>query len=272
MLRSVRRSFGTPPWIAAICVALAVFVTRATDTSGADRLRASARFSGVDLYRGLVLAHGPVADLIPEIRDHYRVTSFVTDPEHLQLVEAVQQRILQAVAAVDPAFFATFAALVRSGDPLAIQRGLELAAGTTLAAIAGIPEVQQLRQRAREDPGVRQRILSEIRAVEGLERISDEDLGLAVDLILADSLDLGARGNVAPDGSIVVIIVAVAAIVAAVTVVAAQSYAAALNIATSVNIVAAAVFWVTIFVADINAGSRLLQEQLVHSVATLLAS
>jgi SdpC family antimicrobial peptide len=277
MIGHTRDRFGTTSWIVAFSVVLVSTMVLNENTFSSHA--ASASLSGQQLYRGLILAHGPVADLIPEIRDNYRLRNFVSEPDDLAMIEAVQNRVIQGIDRLDPSFFAAFRTMIRSGDHKVIDWALKQAGDITIQAVRNIPEVASLRQQMRNDPSRRDALLSEIRSEEGMEQISGESLELAVDLVLADSLDgleAGAEGG--GEAAIVVVIVTVAAIVAAITVILAQSYAAVLNIATAVNVAAALVAWTAVYrpnnIAlldpDVAGANSLFRDQLVHSIATKL--
>lgn len=275
MLSSTRERFGTRGWVLTVCAVFSAFFILHGGGFVAAAQAAEARpYSGEELYRGLVLAHGPVADLIPEIRDHYRVTNFVQDDDDLKMIEAAQDRIIGAIHDNHPTFFVDFADMVQSGDHLKIHQALEWASEVTLDSVSSLEEVQQLRQETEADATKRQDLLDEMKSAEGAEQLDEKDLDYGAELLLADTLE--AIESPSPRVafiSIVAVIVAVAAIVAAITVVAAQSYALALNVAAAINVAAAVVAWVEVYTPENKnvADSALFEEQMIDSVATQLA-
>lgn len=275
MLRMTRQRFATPHWVLAVCTVFAAFfILHGGGFVAAAQAAAVRPYSGEELYRGLVLAHGPVADLIPEIRDHYRVTNFVKDADDLKMIETAQDRIIDAIRDNHPTFFVDFADMVQSGDHLKIHQALSWASEVTMDSVSSLEEVQQLRQQTKADATQREALIEEMKNAEGAEQLSQEDLDYGAELLLADTLD--AIESPSPKVaflSIVAVIVAVAAIVAAITVVAAQSYALALNIAAAINVAAAVVAWVEVYTPEKSniADSALFEEQMIDSVATQLA-
>jgi SdpC family antimicrobial peptide len=104
-----------------------------------------AKYDGKELFRGIILADGPVARSIPTIRDHLMLENSLKDPKALEAARELHERIIALVERNNPEFFGEFEQVILSGDHLeiaaAINRGRTLArdvleearAGTTLA-------------------------------------------------------------------------------------------------------------------------------------------
>ena len=108
--------------------------------------------TGEDIYRGVVFADGPVADMVPVIRDHARLSDRIKDAKQLQDVRKVQDRLIRAIQKSDPGFFDTFARDMRSGNPQAVDRALRSASAVSLRAAAAQPEVEKLRELKKSNP------------------------------------------------------------------------------------------------------------------------
>jgi SdpC family antimicrobial peptide len=273
-MRKMRKRFGTTPWLAAACMLLLAVMIIHTGGPQAYAARPAHTFTGEQLYRGLILGHGQVADLIPQVRDHYRLSNFVTTVPELQLAETVHDRIISSISAADPGFFQRFGTLIRSGDHIRISQAFQHAQGVTLKAIGAIPEVQELRARYNEDPSLREVMLDDLRNLDSQARLTEIQLQDAADAVLVATLPVGDVGAPVRDEVASITIVAAAAIIAVaaivITVVVASAYATAINVAGAIN------FALAIF-ATVTAGltapgdTSLLMEELVHSVAVNLA-
>lgn len=88
---------------------------------------------GEDLFRGIMLGHGPVADVLPELW-HPR-SGPGADPENA--VAALDPVLLSRIGADDPGFFDRFESDARSGDHERIVRALAEAAEKLSRARAG---------------------------------------------------------------------------------------------------------------------------------------
>lgn len=264
----MRRRFGTIPWLGTACLLLfaAVLIHSGAPQAMADRPVYS--FTGEQLYRGLLFGDGPVAEVIPQVRDHYRVTNFVTTVEELQLVRATQDRIISAIDETAPEFFRDFRSMIRSGDHFMVQKALREAADVTLRAIGSIPEVKELRARFAEDPSLRDQMLADLRSTDPEYQHTDEEFATAADILLAGTF--AEEDHLA---SIVAVFVAAAALVVTITVVLALSYATAINIAGAVNFYAALVATTAVTAGLTDAGTTsLLMEEMVQSITVQLAA
>lgn len=238
-------------------------------------------FSGADLYRGIILAHGPVAGLIPEIRDQLVPPRFAQDRQLRRAMEMFQDRLIEEIGLTHPQFFDGFAAAMKSGDHLAVQEGLEKAGRVTLETLSNMHEVAALRAALKEDPGRMRAFLDVLKQNPEAAGIDDATIQKAIELAIARGLDQAEapQDPYTVDSSIVVVLVAVAAIVAAITILLAQSYATALNLAVAVNVAVVAVAWTWVY-ATSSDGKRhkgitrlpLSREQMVDSIVLALGN
>ena len=279
-----RTWFARPFLLIPFCAVFLGFVVLDGSGLAAPARPSAPEFSGVDLYRGIVLAHGPVAGLIPEIRDQLVPPGLLQDRQLRRAIEMFQDRLIEEIALTHPQFFDDFAAAMRSGDHLAVQDGLEKAGRVTLDALSGMHEVAALRAALKEDPGRMRGFLDALKQNPGASGVDDATLQKAIELAIARSIDQEDASGDPPSGdtSVVVVLVAVAAIVAAITIALAQSYAAALNIATAVNVAVVAVAWTWVYATSggkadgrpRKASSRLplSREQMVDSIVLALGN
>lgn len=110
-----------------------------SEPSAAAPTAATPGYSGEELYRGIVLVQGPVADSIPEIRDNLKLENFQISRKMLATVRRAEDQIIAQIRVTKPAFFATFKAQMESGDHLVIQKGLWDAGVVTQAAVEALP-------------------------------------------------------------------------------------------------------------------------------------
>jgi hypothetical protein len=263
------------------CAVFLAFVILDGTGLAAPARPATPEFSGMDLYRGIILAHGPVAGLIPEIRDQLVPPGLLQDRQLRRAMEMFQDRLIEEIALTHPKFFDEFAAAMRSGDHLAVQDGLEKAARVTLDTLSGMHEVAALRAALKEDPGRMRGFLDALKQNPGAAGVDDATLQRAIELAIARSIDQGdtSQDPSSVDTSVVVVLVAVAAIVAAITIALAESYAATLNIAAAVNVYVAVVAWTWVYATSSDgkrrkAASRLplSREQMVDSIVLALGN
>lgn len=126
----------------AACLLLTLGIAACHDTAVDPEV--SSDYDGQTLFRGIVLGQGEVAQLIPEIRDHYMVENFATSDEQLREIFDFQDRLLAAIAVSDPAYFEGFKTVMESGDHLRIQRKLDESALVVWKAIMTLPEGRAL--------------------------------------------------------------------------------------------------------------------------------
>ncbi|MEM7160488.1 MAG: hypothetical protein AAF799_47060 [Myxococcota bacterium] len=104
----------------------------------------SAEFSDEDMFRGLVLAQGPVAQEIPEIAEQLATLDQLS-PQQRRVTEDLLDRLTEEVRDIDPDFFEYFAAEVRSGDHIRVMEALTDASGMVNRAMTQIEELQAAR-------------------------------------------------------------------------------------------------------------------------------
>lgn len=280
MVCRYRKLCARPYLLIPFCAVFLGFVILDGTGLAAPARPAAPEFSGMDLYRGIILAHGPVAGLIPEIRDQLVPPGLLQDRQLRRAMEMFQDRLIEEIALTHPKFFDEFAAAMRSGDHLAVQDGLESAARVTLDTLSGMHEVAALRAALKEDPGRMRGFLDALKQNPGAAGVDDATLQRAIELAIARSIDQeDTQDSPSVDTSVVVVLVAVAAIVAAITIALAESYAAALNIAAAVNVYVAVVAWTWVYATSSDgkrhkAASRLplSREQMVDSIVLALGS
>lgn len=267
----MRRRFATYSWFGAACLLLLVAVLIHSGAPQAYASKPVRAFTGEQLYRGLVLGHGEVADLIPQVRDHYRVSNFVTSVEELRLVEAMQDRMIASIDEMDPNFFREFRKMIRSGDHLVISEALAKARRVTVNSIGAIPEVQELRSRFSQDPSLRDQMLADLRQLDSTNQLTEADLTAAADILLAGLVDGLVDGPYQEDAIVAVFVAALAVLV---TVAVAFAYATTINVAGAVNFYTAVAATTTITVTNglTEPGSTSLSmEELIQSVSVQLA-
>jgi hypothetical protein len=275
-----RKLCARPYLLIPFCAVFLGFVILDGTGLAAPARPAAPEFSGMDLYRGIILAHGPVAGLIPEIRDQLVPPGLLQDRQLRRAMEMFQDRLIEEIALTHPKFFDEFAAAMRSGDHLEVQDGLEKAARVTLDTLSGMHEVAALRAALKEDPGRMRGFLDALKQNPRAAGVDDATLQRAIELAIARSIDQeDTQDPPSVDTSVVVVLVAVAAIVAAITIALAESYAAALNIAAAVNVAVVAVAWTWVYATSSDgkrrkAASRLplSREQMVDSIVLALGN
>lgn len=190
------------------------------------------RYSDEDLFRGLLLGSGPVASLIPEIRDNLRPESLVADQRQLALIREVHARIVSAVRQKDPTFFHAFAAEVRSGDRIRIDRAYQKASALTLESVNELPQVRQLRAHLARDPRARQELRDQLLRAAPADAASAADRAQRADAALAMLGGENASGRL--NGTCVELIYLVSI---AVTVAAVVNYLVAAQVAIALEAV-----------------------------------
>jgi len=278
-----RTWFARSWFLIPLCAVFLGFVVLDSTGLAAPARPSAPAFSGAELYRGIILAHGPVAGMIPEIRDQLLPPRVAQDRQLRRAMEMFQDRLIEEIGLTHPQFFDDFAAAMRSGDHLAVQEGLERAARVTLETLSNMHEVAALRAALKEDPGRMRGFLDALKQNPQAAGIDDATIQKAIELAIARGLDQAEapQDPYTVDSSIVVVLVAVAAIVAAITVVLAQSYAAVLNIAGAVNVALVVVAWTSVYVTSgVVDGKRrkaitrlpLNREQMVDSIVLALGN
>src|SRR4051812_10223716 len=116
--------------------------------------------SGEQLYRGIILADGPVADLLPEIRDNVKLDNFITDKEQLATISKANDQVVDQVRKVRPDFFGSFKKDIQSGDHLLIRRGMQDALTLTQAVVSKLPGAGDVDKQAGDEQTDAKRIES----------------------------------------------------------------------------------------------------------------
>lgn len=96
-------------------------------------------FGGKELFRGIILADGPVARNIPSIRDHLALENNLHDPSALQSARQLHERILTLIERDQPQLFSEFEQSILSGDHVEISDAVNRGRA---AARAVLPEAQ----------------------------------------------------------------------------------------------------------------------------------
>jgi len=280
MIDKTRLTLGRPHWLLPFC-ALYLFVTLFSGLAPGVRAQ-SPPFSGEEMFRGLILAHGRVADAIPEIRDQLELPGQLREEWLRRGIEQIQDRLIAAIRVDEPGFFESFAAAMRSGDHLRIGEELNRAGRATLRALSRMPEIAALRRELAVNPAARQRLQQGLEeAVEARSRRDDRidpqaALRLVEGLIAQTFNEESAADPEVTSASVVVVLVAVAAVVAAITFAIASAYVGALNVALAVNVYATIFAWSGGGTTEPRRRSRnsysLTQEQLIDSIALRLAA
>lgn len=115
------------------------------------------QYSAQELFLGIMLGEGPVAELIPVIREDYWIEIRDLNNVSRDQIRAFNAELLDKVQIVDPSFLAGFKVAMQSGDPLTISEKLDAASyilndavklmteGDTLAYLADNQEVVDTR-------------------------------------------------------------------------------------------------------------------------------
>src|SRR6187402_958272 len=98
-------------------------------------------YSSSQVFRGLILGDGPVADDIPAIRQGYRVSN-VVEGEELDATRRFMDRVLKALEESDPDALAVFKSDIMSGDHVRINEAMVRGSKMAREAISLQPEVQ----------------------------------------------------------------------------------------------------------------------------------
>lgn len=134
-----------------------------------ERHLESPEYTDQELFHGLVLGHGPVAQRIPALAELAAIQDQLPRDVAARLegpIERFHQRLIATVAAQESAFFSTFGAAIRSGDHLRIASMLRRARRLVVSAIESLPEVRELRRRIKSDPTLRSKMLKGLESEE----------------------------------------------------------------------------------------------------------
>lgn len=237
----------------------------ALTTGAGDALAAPARpvFKGEDFYRGIFLAQGPVANRIPEIRDHLKIDQSKVDPKVMRLINDFYARLIDSIREADPTFMDRFGEAMQSGDHFAIEEMIAEGSNVTLKAMHEMPEVVSLRAKIEEDPTYVDKLIDRIKAESKVD-VPEDALRQAINIAVAGRMIGDPTANT-------VVVVALAAAV----VVVAATYITVVHSVAGVFSVAGAVALATWFAAFwcCNANDlpqkTLFREQMIDSIARL---
>lgn len=96
-------------------------------------------YDGRTLFKGIMLGQGPVADIIPEIKQILKVDLLISNEERLEKVNKYTDVLLDLIAIYDPNCFNEFKLLITSGDQLKIQEAIGKGGRAILKALRGLP-------------------------------------------------------------------------------------------------------------------------------------
>ncbi|HUM13803.1 MAG TPA: hypothetical protein VLT82_22840 [Myxococcaceae bacterium] len=82
----------------------------------------TAAYSDRQIFEGVIFGAGPVANLIPEARDHLRPELYARTTEQLNAMGNGRAATIDAIERSNPRFLAEFARAARSGDPASVER------------------------------------------------------------------------------------------------------------------------------------------------------
>jgi SdpC family antimicrobial peptide len=102
-------------WLFAIPVLLAL--------SGSPGNLHAQTYSGVDIFKGIYFAEGPVAQMMPELRD-YNIRNYTSDAEEIQESLDYQAEVISRIKSDDASYFQNFKAAMTSGNHYQIQTTL----------------------------------------------------------------------------------------------------------------------------------------------------
>jgi SdpC family antimicrobial peptide len=107
-------------------------------------------YSGEDLYKGLLFGDGPVANLIPAVRNNWKLDIIVQGQEDVNRVRKFQGEVIKVIKRLKPDFFSQFKTAIYSRNATKITKAL--ADGSKIAgdAIAKFPEYKIARDRLAE--------------------------------------------------------------------------------------------------------------------------
>src|ERR1700757_663558 len=88
-------------------------------------------FSDRQIFEGVMFGAGPVANLLPEARDHLRPELYARNPDELNAMADARAAMIEAIESAHPGFLAAFARAARSGDPAQAHLMITLAAEAT---------------------------------------------------------------------------------------------------------------------------------------------
>lgn len=131
------RSHWSIPW-QFVAVATAIVVAAMPNLSYAQKAQV---YTGEQLFKGLYLGQGPVADLFPEVwegAEEYREHAIPAEDmqEVMLALSDYADTMIEDIAAANPGFFSSFAVEIQSGDHLRIEAAVLDGAYKLVEAIA----------------------------------------------------------------------------------------------------------------------------------------
>ena len=96
----------------------------------------TANYSDRQILEGVVFGVGPVADVLPEAREHLRPELYARSPDELSALAQAREATIDAIERNHPGFMSEFAQAARSGDPAKVQAMLARTTGAIFEASA----------------------------------------------------------------------------------------------------------------------------------------
>lgn len=188
---------------------------------------------GEALFRGLVFMTGPAGEAVPEIRDRLSTRLFVSNETARARIVQVHDRLVDVIRRQDPSYFATFAAQIRTGDPLIIDAALRQGTARSLRAALALDEDNFLKGLANDPAALRKAAAGTPYATLG-----EREMSRAAAALRQAFADVEAGGDLPPDSGTCVVFVlgAFVYVAAAVDVAVAVNLGLAMNVALAINI------------------------------------
>lgn len=134
-------------------------------------------YDGQQIFKGLVLAQGPVAEEIPVMQEHFMLENYVQTAAQQKALTTFNEKVVSQIAEERPDYFASFRERITSGNRTEIKEALDDASVVAVEATARLESVRAFQERL-QDPALADSILStlsrydvEDRTVEEAERI-----------------------------------------------------------------------------------------------------
>lgn len=102
---------------------------------GPQQSQLLSNYSGRELFRGLLIGDGPVADLIPVIKENIRIANFVENEGDITEARKMIDAVLDKLEQDDASVFDSFKKEMATGDHLVIRNALPKYAMLMLNAI-----------------------------------------------------------------------------------------------------------------------------------------
>ena len=109
---------------------------------------------GKDFFRGFIFGVGPVADEVPSLRN-FRLDGR-PEPDSVKAVgHALANEVVEIIDSLQPNFFKNFSKMMRSGNPIVVERSVKQAARIALSSMKHLTAVRQLRDTLKNDPSLK---------------------------------------------------------------------------------------------------------------------